>query len=77
MENRIREIREVLGITQADLARRSGLDKPTISNIEAGKRSPQLDTATKIARGLGAKDIGVVFPGADLARPVPGKAIAA
>jgi len=52
--DRSREARESLGWTQLELARRSGLSPSVVSMVESGKRSPTLDTASKIARALGS-----------------------
>jgi transcriptional regulator with XRE-family HTH domain len=50
---RIREIREKMGITQSELAEKSGLTPAAISQIESGKRArPTDDTIHKIAKAL-------------------------
>ena len=51
---RIRELREVKGWSQAELARRSGVPQSTISRLEA-RTSPSidLDNLEKLARTLG------------------------
>lgn len=53
--SRCRHIRGVLGLSIAELARRSGVTQAAISQIENGLRDPQLTSALAIARGLGAK----------------------
>jgi len=35
---RVRQLREALGLTQAELAKRVGLERTSIANIEAGKQ---------------------------------------
>jgi transcriptional regulator with XRE-family HTH domain len=51
---RIRELREKLGITQIDLAAKVGVTQAAISLIELGKsENPAVDTAQKIAKVLG------------------------
>lgn len=47
---RIAELREVLGFTQADLAKGIGTDQGTISKIECGKGGLSLDRAVAIAK---------------------------
>jgi DNA-binding XRE family transcriptional regulator len=41
-----------LGLTQAELARTTGVHQPEISDFEAGKREPTLATVSVIAKGL-------------------------
>ena len=50
---RIHNIRIQKGMTQEQLAHLVGIKQPTLSSIESGKKSPSLDTATKIANALG------------------------
>lgn len=51
---RLREVRELRGLTQAELAERSGVGRPTISNIETGKTSGiDFDVLEKLATALG------------------------
>jgi transcriptional regulator with XRE-family HTH domain len=49
---RVRHIREDLGMSQAELARRAGVARNTIVLIEAGKRRPSVRLLEKIAREL-------------------------
>jgi transcriptional regulator with XRE-family HTH domain len=44
---------EMRGMSQAQLAQKSGLSPSTISQMLAGNRRPYLDQAAKIARALG------------------------
>lgn len=48
----IRKKRDLMGITQQDLAFRSGIHLRSINNIEGGKGNPSLDTLLKIAEVL-------------------------
>lgn len=50
---RIRERRTELGWTQAVLARKAGISKGFLSDVENGKRSVGADTLLDIARALG------------------------
>lgn len=45
-------LRERMGITQAELARRAGVDRAFLNGIERGKRSPTVPALVKIAAGL-------------------------
>jgi putative transcriptional regulator len=49
---RVREIRKDLGMSAAELARRTGVARNTIVMIEAGRRTPSLGLVEKIAREL-------------------------
>ncbi|HWI30566.1 MAG TPA: helix-turn-helix transcriptional regulator [Microbacterium sp.] len=51
--NSIRALREVEGMTQAELARRIGVTRQTIIAIEQEKYSPSLELAFQIARVFG------------------------
>lgn len=48
----IRKRRDALGITQQDLAFRSGVHLRSINNLESGKGNPSLDTLLKVAEVL-------------------------
>lgn len=54
--------RHAAGLTQEELARRSGTAQAVISRIERGVVSPSLETLTKIARGLGMRPVVVFEP---------------
>lgn len=49
----IRKARTEAGLTQTDLALRSGLDLRTITRVENLEREPSVSTLVKIARGIG------------------------
>jgi putative transcriptional regulator len=57
--NRVRELREARGLTQADLGDAIGVTRHTIIAIEQGHYSPSLESAFRIARlfGLGLEDV--------------------
>lgn len=46
---RLRALREKMGISQAELARRMGIVRPTYSNYEAGNREPDVDTIKRLS----------------------------
>ena len=50
---RIRQIREVLGITQDDLAKRVGLKRVSVTNTEIGRQRLLLDGIERYAKALG------------------------
>lgn len=49
----VRRARLAAGMTQEDLADRSGLDRSYIGGVERGERNPTLTVIEKIAAGLG------------------------
>lgn len=56
LSNRIRALRFHAGeMTQADLGAKVGLTRQTIAAIEAGKYSPTLETAFRIADAFGVR----------------------
>lgn len=60
IKNRIKEVREALGITQEQLAYKSGVTVTTVSLVENMKVEPKSQTMIKICKVLG-KNIGEVF----------------
>lgn len=72
----IKSLRLKKGLSQRELAERSGLDVTYISGIERGVRNPSLKSLESVAKGLGCsisetcKDLDKL----DLARCLPKKA---
>ncbi len=61
LSNQIRLLRFLAGeMTQAELGQRVGLTRQTIAAVEAGKYSPSLESAFRIADALG-KPLDEVF----------------
>ena len=50
MNNRLRELREVQGWSQGELAERLQVSRQTINALETGKYDPSLPLAFRIAR---------------------------
>lgn len=50
---RIRMIRETLGMSQEELAKRVGYKRVSVTNIEIGRQRLLLDTVEEFARALG------------------------
>lgn len=57
---RIKEIRQFMGTSQEDIARRSGLSRPTIANIESGRQSVTLEQLEDLANALGTTPKGLL-----------------
>ena len=49
---RVRALREAMGLSLRDLAERSGVSAPMLSQVERGETSPTLAIAERIAAGL-------------------------
>lgn len=54
--NAVRWVRESRGLTQGELATRSGVSQNSVSRIETGKRKPHKGTLKKLAAALGLED---------------------
>lgn len=48
----LRRARKRLGLTQEQVAERSGVHATEVSRIEAGKRDPQVSTLEKLAKAV-------------------------
>ena len=53
MNNDVRELREVKGLTQAQLGQALGVSRQSVNSIEKGKYDPSLPLAIAIARYFG------------------------
>ena len=49
---RLRELRTARGLSLSELARRSGVGKATVSELEAGRRNPTLETLYALVTAL-------------------------
>ena len=52
ISQRVRELRKQRGLLQSELAERAGLAMQTISNIEVGRKVPEMTTLLKLATAL-------------------------
>jgi len=71
--NRITEMRTALGMSQGELGDHIGVTRQTVNAIEAGKYSPSLEVAFKIARVF-AVPLETIFQYPEVfppARPTP------
>jgi transcriptional regulator with XRE-family HTH domain len=59
---RMREIREAKGLTQADLSAMTGFNQGFLSKIEKGQANPSLDKITAIASALGVAPFELFTP---------------
>lgn len=60
LTNRVRELRDGVGLTQQQLADAVGVTRQTVIAIERNRYSPSLEVAFRVALALGAP-IGEVF----------------
>lgn len=49
---RLKELRELRGLSQSDLAARTGLQATAVSHFETGKRSPSFDNLRRLSDAL-------------------------
>lgn len=62
MKNRLKEAREIRGISQEELAEKSGISRTTISELETNKKEVTTNiTLEKIANALGFKVSEIFF----------------
>lgn len=50
---RIRALRIEAGLTQAEVARRTGIHRPNIARVEGGRHTPSIETLTRLAEAIG------------------------
>lgn len=62
---RLKELRESRRVTQAELARRLGVDRSYVSRIEHGQRLPGLTMLAQLARYFGCRLEELVIMDAD------------
>lgn len=69
---RIRDMRKRKGMTQADLAKKAGIKRATISAAEVGTNNPSTTTVALIASALGCTVAELLGEGAPAAAPSDG-----
>ncbi|MDT0445597.1 helix-turn-helix domain-containing protein [Streptomyces johnsoniae] len=62
MGRRLRELRTERGLSLSELARRSGLGKATLSELESGRRNPTLETLYALTTALRTHLTAVLAP---------------
>jgi len=60
---RLRQLREVKGLSQGDIERRSGLLRSYISRVEGGYTAPSLATMEKFAKALEVETYQLLYQG--------------
>jgi transcriptional regulator with XRE-family HTH domain len=60
---RLRQLREVKGLSQGDIERRSGLLRSYISRVEGGYTAPSLQTLEKFSKALEVEPYQLLFLG--------------
>lgn len=61
----VRVAREMQGMTQAELAHRTGIAQPTLSSIESGQSTLGAERAEKLARALKVHPAVLLWPNWD------------
>ena len=67
---KIKHLRNSMGMSQGELAKRSGLAQSSISYIESGMKKPNIDTITALANALEAH-IATLFDSSQLNEAFP------
>ena len=62
----VRVARELQEMTQAELAKTSGLSQPTVSSIESGRTTLGADRAERLARALRVHPAVLLWPNWDV-----------
>ena len=63
---RLKQYRELAGLSQNELSKRADVPRPTISNVESGEQTGlTLENARKLARALGVTIDLLAGPGED------------
>jgi len=52
---RLKQLREARGLTQAALAKRTGVSRAYLARLEIGRHDPPLSTLEKLAKALRVK----------------------
>ena len=65
MEERIRQLRKNLGLTQANLAERSGISVNTIARYERGEMTPSIPNLKQLAQALNVSEAELLNGPAD------------
>ncbi len=65
----IARLRNLRGLSQAELALRVGTQQPAIARLESGRATPNLDFLKRVAEALGARVDVQVRPLEELAAP--------
>jgi putative transcriptional regulator len=61
MKSRLRLLRAEHGLTQEDLAQRTGVSRQAINALETERHDPSLDLAYRIAAAL-SESVELIFP---------------
>jgi transcriptional regulator with XRE-family HTH domain len=72
---RLRALRTAAGLTQAELARRTGIHRPNIARVEAGRHTPSIETLARLAAAIGVPTGRVLDPAPGDAAPSHGAAL--
>lgn len=62
LNDNLKNIRKIRGLTQKELAQKSGITRESIGNYERGDRIPPVDTLNKIAKALGVTPNDLIGP---------------
>lgn len=75
LSNNLRQLREMRGLSQQQLARQAGIPRPTWASLESGSANPTLSVLVKVATALGVsieeligspRSTGTLYPAASI-----------
>ncbi|URI15584.1 MULTISPECIES: helix-turn-helix domain-containing protein [Brevundimonas] len=58
----VKRIRTARGLTQEELAERSGFSQQYLSDLERGRRNPTIVSLWELAQALGATPVDLITP---------------
>lgn len=58
----VRKFRQAMGLTQEQLAERSGFGQNYLSDLERGRRNPTVVTLWELAQTLGVAPVDLISP---------------
>lgn len=74
LAQRVRELRERQGLSQADVARLSGLTRTQVLMLERGEQAARIVTIDAVAKALGVTASELLRPPGGVANPGPDRA---
>ncbi|MFA6548365.1 MAG: helix-turn-helix domain-containing protein [Candidatus Margulisiibacteriota bacterium] len=74
---RIKDIREILGMTQAQMAKRLGIKQPTLSKIEDNIESSKLKTVLDLCRAINCEFMGAIVLKGSIKKMIEERALGA
>jgi transcriptional regulator with XRE-family HTH domain len=71
--DRLRELRELKGLSQQELADKAGLTRAGVAQFETGRRRPMWESVLALGKALGVSCQAFTTPAESRAKPGPGR----